>query len=220
MGVAGGAAIGVAEGVAIAAAGGVASGVAGGVEIGVAGGVAIGVAGGVAIALAGGVESGAAVGVEIGVVGGVAVAGGVVIGVAGGTAAAGTENNSKSLTRIGIDGTGDSVACGCVKLGEIPKAEDRTIMRKIRMAQRSFPCRTGEKNMRGSLGQVSLYNTRASGRKRMKSVCFVLTLVGCVQLLGGPAEMRSAEPDPHEPLQLYEGGWRVNMSTPETKLTE
>ena len=178
--VAGGVAIGLAGGVAIAVAGEVESGVAAGVEIGVAGGVAIGVALGVAIALAGGVESGAAAGVEIGVVGGVAVAEGVVIGAAGGAAAAGTENNSKSLTRIRIDGTGDSVVCGCAKFWGIPKAEDRTIMRKIRMAQRSFPCRAGEKNMRGSLGQVSLYNTRASGRKRMKSICFVFALVGCV----------------------------------------
>jgi hypothetical protein len=156
------------------------SGVAAGVEIGVAGAVAIGVAEGVAIAVAGGVVSGAAAGVEIGVMGAVAAAEGVVTGAAGGAAAAGTENNSNSLMRIGIDGTGDSVACGRAKLGEIPRAEDRTIMRKIRMAQRNFPCRAGEKNMRGSLGQVSLYNTRASGRRRMKSVCFVLTLVGCV----------------------------------------
>jgi hypothetical protein len=156
--------MGVAGGVAIAVAGGVESGVAAGVEIGVAGGVAIGVALGVAIALAGGVESGAAAGVEIGFVKGVAVAGGVEIGAAGGAPAAGTENNSKSVRRIGIDGTGDSAACGCAKLGEIPKAEDRPIMRKIRMAQRNFPCRAGEKNMRGSLGQVRLQHTRCPGR--------------------------------------------------------
>jgi hypothetical protein len=150
--------------VVIAVAAGVESGVAAGVEIGVAGDVTIGVALGVAIAVAGGVESGVAAGVEIGFVEGVAVAGGVVIGAAGGAVAAGTENNSKSLTRIGIDGTGDSAACGHAKLGKIPRDEDRTIMRKIPMAQRSFPCRAGEKNMRGSLAQVRLQHTRCSGR--------------------------------------------------------
>jgi hypothetical protein len=163
-GVAGGVAIGLAGGVAIAVAGEVASGVAAGVEIGVAGGVAIGVAEGVAIAVADGVASGAAAGVEIAVVGGVAVAGGVVTGAEGGAAARGAENNSKSLTRIGIDGTGDSVACGCAKLGKIPKAEVGTIKTKIRMAQRNFPCRAGEKNMTDSLGQVRLQHTRCSGR--------------------------------------------------------
>jgi hypothetical protein len=153
------AAVGVAPGVA----GGVAIAAASGVEIGVVGDVTIGVALGVAIAVAGGVESGVAAGVEIGFVEGVAVAEGVVIGAAGG-AATGTENNSKSLTRIRIDGTGDSVACGHARLGKIPRDEDRTIMRKIRMAQRNFPCRAGEKNMRGSLGQVLLQHTRCSGR--------------------------------------------------------
>ena len=140
--------------------------------MGAAGGVAIGAAGGVAIAVAGGVASGVAAGVEIGVAGGVeiGVAAGVAIGVAaevtgevaGGLAAAGTKNNSKSLTRMGIDGTGDSAACGCAELREIPEAEVRT-KKKIRMAQANSPWHAGEKNMRDSVGQVSLQHTRCAG---------------------------------------------------------
>jgi hypothetical protein len=185
-----GVAPGVAGGVAIAVAGDVASGVAGGVEIGVAGAVAIGVAGGVAIAVAGGVSSGVAAGVEIGFVEGVVVEGGVVIGRAGGAAAAGTENNSKSLTRIGIDETEDSVACGHAKLGKIPKAEVRTKKLNIRMVQANFPNPADEKNMTDSLGQVRLQHTRCSGRQRMKSYCIPLLLLGA---------------------------WRVSMTTPESK---
>jgi hypothetical protein len=163
--------MGVAEAVAI--------GVAGGLAIGVAGGVAIGAVEAVAMGVAGGVEMGAADGVATGVAGGAAR--GAVEGVAG------TENNSKSLMTMGIDGTGDSVACGCAKLREIPKAVVRTKKKKFRMAQVNFACRAGVKNMRGSLGQVSLYDTRGGGRKRMKSACFALTLVGCISLVGGPA---------------------------------
>src|SRR5712692_7213837 len=110
----------------------------------------MGVAGGVAS----GVASGVAAGVEIGVAGGaeIGVAGGVAGGVASEVAAAGTKNNSKSLTRMGIDGTGDSAACGCAKLREIPEAEVRTKKKKIRMAQANSPWRAGEKNMRDSVG--------------------------------------------------------------------
>jgi len=161
LGAAAGAAGEVAEGAAI--------GVAGGVAMGVVEAEAIGVAEGVAIGVAGGVDIGIAERVTIAVAGGV-VAGAAPIAAAGGVAAGGTENNSKSLMKMGIDGTGDPVACGIAKLRGIPKAEDRTIKRKIRIAQVNFPCRTGEKNMRGSLGRVSLYDTRRDGRKRRKSV--------------------------------------------------
>ena len=110
-------------------------------------------------------------GVAIGVAEGVAI--GAAEGVAG-VAAAGRENNSKSLTRTGIDGTADSVACGWAKLGEIPKAEVRTRKTKIRMAQVKFPCRADEKNIGGSLGRVGYQNTRGSGRKGMKIIWIAL----------------------------------------------
>ena len=138
------------------------------VAIGVAAGVAMGVAVAGTIGVAGGVAMGAAVAGTIGVAGGVAtgvVVGAAATGVAERVAGAGTASNSKSLTMIGIDGTGDSVACGCAKLGEIPKAVVTTRKTKIRMAQVKFPCRAGEKNMRGSLGRVGYQNTRGSGRK-------------------------------------------------------
>jgi hypothetical protein len=133
--------MGVAGGVEIGAAEGLESEVAGGVEMGVVGGAPIGVAGGVAIALVGGVAIGVAGGVAIGEAGGVA-----------GVATAGRKNNSKLLTRMGIDGAADSAACGCAELWEIPQADVRTKKTKLRMAQVNFPCRAGAKNIKGSPG--------------------------------------------------------------------
>jgi hypothetical protein len=150
---------------------------------------------GAAAAVAGGVAIGVVEGGAIGAVDGGAT------GMAGGVAA-GRANNSKSLTKIGIEATGDSAGCDWAKLREIPKAEVNTKKTKIRMAQANFPCRSGEKNMRDSAGQVSLQNTRGPGRKRMKSACFVLTLVGRVSLPAGPTAAIGGEPDAYEPLKL------------------
>jgi hypothetical protein len=97
------------------------------------------------------------------------VAGGAAIGEVEVVAGAGTENNSKSRMRMGIDGTGDSAVCGCAKHREISKAEVRTKKTKIRMAQVNFACRAGDKNMRDSLGRVIYQNTRRPGRKRMET---------------------------------------------------
>jgi hypothetical protein len=150
------------SGAAAGAAGGVSAGVAEAMAMGAGGAELIGVAGGVAI---GGVEAvvTGVEGVAMGVVGmaAVGVAEGVAIGVVGGVAteAAGevprgtTEYNSKSVTRIGIEGTGDSVDCGRAKLGEIPNAELRTKRGKNRMARVISLFRAGEENMRGSLGR-------------------------------------------------------------------
>src|SRR6266852_6200391 len=113
----------------------------------------MGAAGGIAIGAAGGVEIGVAAEVAIGVA--AEVTGEVAGELAGCVAPAGTKNSSKSLTRMGIDGTGDSAACGCAELREIPEAEVRT-KKKIRMAQANSPWHAGEKNMRDSVGQVSL----------------------------------------------------------------
>jgi hypothetical protein len=143
-------------------------GIAGGVAIGVVGAVAMGVAEGVAMGVAGVVATGAAEGVAMGA------------GEGGGTAAAGevargtTENNSKSVTRIAIEGTGDSVACGRAKPGEIPEAEVRTKRRKNRMARMNSPFHASEENMRGSLGRGIREYARL-GRKGNKIVRIALT---------------------------------------------
>jgi len=66
----------------------------------------MGVAEGVAMAVAGVVATGAAEGVAMG------LAEEVATGPAGEVAREIAENNSKSVTRIGIEVTGDSVTCG------------------------------------------------------------------------------------------------------------
>jgi hypothetical protein len=130
------------------------------------------VTGGVTIAVAGTLAMGVAEGVAMGateVVAGEAagsVAGGVVGGVAGEVTEAGTENNSKSLTKIGIAVTRDSVACGWAMLRVIPKVEERTYKRKIRMAQMDIPCRAGKKNMRGSSGRLTSSIREAPGENK------------------------------------------------------
>jgi hypothetical protein len=142
--VAGEVSVGVAEAVAMGMGEAALIGVAGGVAIGVVETVAMGVAEGVAMAVVGVVATGAAEGVAIGAVEGVAT------GAAGEAARGTTENNSKSVTIIGIDGTEDPVDCGCAMLRGIPKAEVRVKTITIRTAQSHFPDCGGRKSMRNS----------------------------------------------------------------------
>lgn len=51
----------------------------------------------------------------------------------------------------------------------------------------------------------------------MKIMPLPLALLGCAIFLNPSPSLKVTDPDPYEPLKLYDGGWQVKITMPEKK---